>query len=52
MGDFKFRYNLVLTFGFKPKLGLKPKLSGNLKGRQRDGIISIEQRVPDYLRAF
>ena len=31
LGDFKFGWNLVLNFGFKPKLGLKPKLSGNLK---------------------
>ena len=22
-GDFKFHYNVVLKFGFKPKLGLK-----------------------------
>ena len=33
VGDFKFSYNLVLNFGFKPKLGSKPKLSGNLKWR-------------------
>ena len=41
MGDFGFRWGLVLGFGFKPKLGLKPKLSGNLKWRQSSVLNSV-----------